>query len=225
MDASNATELVEQTNFSLPCNGNRLRFVNDQFICGTCSMKERNSICVMSLNDKLSYEFEQIEVDSPILDVSKLNEYYIYTNYDLFKNLFNLKLNDFKETCFQIDDVVCFDNDLLGKRNQIGMLDIENFKFTSICKFENVKSVCKREQRCLVANNNNIHLVDPLAPNNGVVFSNHILDVLCIDINPVMNDYFVSGGMDRIVNIWDVRQPKEPVLSLNDHTHWYFGLI
>eukprot|EP00835_Amoeboradix_gromovi_P005576 NODE_537_length_7002_cov_0.281762.p4 type:complete len:225 gc:universal NODE_537_length_7002_cov_0.281762:3877-3203(-) len=224
MDPNLGIDLLEQTNFSLPCIGNKLRFIKNEFICGTCSIKERNSICTISLNDRLSYDYDQIEIDNPTSDVSKINDYFIYTSYDLSRNLFNLKLNNFEGGLYQIDDVVCFDDVLVGKKNQVGLLDIENFKFQNVVKLENIRTVCKRN-KCLVASYNNIHLIDPLNPSEGVVFSHHLLDVLCLDINPIMNDYFISGGMDRQINIWDIRQPKEPVLTLNDHTHWYFGLI
>ena len=219
LTANSSIELVEQTNFSLPCIGSKMSYSDGQFVCGTCSLKERNNITIITVGDNLSYDFEQIEVDTPILDVSKKMDKYLYTFYDVGKSYFGLAYTDFKENSNQLEDIVLFSDTLVAKKSQVGLLDMTTFKYTTLLGLENIKTLCKRDM-CLVSSGSSIHLIDPLSPSKGVIFKGHELDVMCLDSNPVLNHYFISGGMDRCVCLWDVRVPEKPVIELHDHTHW-----
>lgn len=41
-----------------------------------------------------------------------------------------------------------------------------------------------------------------------------------VDYNPNKTHTVLSAGNDRLIKIWDLRSPKNPVKILSGHTHW-----
>eukprot|EP00834_Sanchytrium_tribonematis_P004767 NODE_253_length_11722_cov_0.375118.p3 type:complete len:319 gc:universal NODE_253_length_11722_cov_0.375118:10693-9737(-) len=221
------TELTEQTNFSLPCIGNALKCHKNQFIAGTCSIKERNSISLLTLNDHFSVQSEQIEVDVSIIQCNMYKDLFMYTYYD--KNQFGLRITNHDNYSVNLEHIV-LNHDLLAVKKtpttnntpndaQLGYLDANTWQFTPTSFFKQIQTICKSNKYDLIASGSTICMVDPLSKSK-IEFNQHQGQVLSLDVNSNVSHYFASGGMDRCCLVWDIRNPSTAVMELHDHTHW-----
>jgi len=53
----------------------------------------------------------------------------------------------------------------------------------------------------------------------------HELAVRTVDYNPNRPNVLATGGDDGFLRIWDTRQPKEALISVRHHKHWYSAAI
>lgn len=79
--------------------------------------------------------------------------------------------------------------------------------------------------RLVSSSNGSIHAWDPRtlggSPATVAVARAHGgAAVLSLDCNPLKPHQVLSGGADLLIKCWDVRNGREPVLTLSGHSHW-----
>ena len=52
----------------------------------------------------------------------------------------------------------------------------------------------------------------------------HSGTIRAVDYNPNKAHHVVTGGDDAQVHIWDVRQLRQPILSIESHSHWIWSV-
>ena len=79
-----------------------------------------------------------------------------------------------------------------------------------------------------VAMETNLQIVDLRSLNKGAILgieNAHSEPVRDLDFNPNRQYYLATCGDDGFTKFWDIRNVHSPVLSRQDHYHWYGSLI